>query len=67
MDKEVIDKFFELLKKANEENNEKAIVDLMKLIGLEGNINELEEDGKNENKTIFYINYVNLIQELNNI
>lgn len=30
-------------------------------------INELEEDGKNENKTIFYINYVNLIQELNNI
>ena len=44
MDKEVIDKFFELLKKANEENNEKAIVDLMKLIGLEGNINELEED-----------------------
>ena len=30
-------------------------------------INELEEDSKNENKSIFYINYLNLIQELNNI
>ena len=44
MDKEIIDKFFELIKKANEENDEKAIADIIKLIGLDRNINELEQD-----------------------
>ena len=30
-------------------------------------INELEEDSNNKNKNVFYVNYRNLMQELENI
>lgn len=48
----------------NQINNASSIDTINKAYIL---INELEEDCKNKNKNIFYINYVNLIQELNNI